>query len=395
MALTNTPLSYGTVARTLHWLMALMILTAIPLGLVANALPHDTAEALARKVQVFSLHKTLGVAILTLALLRILWTLSQPRPAPVHPERRLETAAASLVHAALYLALVIVPVAGWVEHAAVEGFAPILWPFGQSLPFVPKSETLAAIAATLHRSFAWIMAGAIVLHVAGALKHALIDRDAVLGRMTRGTPAGKPQSSRHTAPALAAVALYAFAAGGAIALMPPAAPQPAREALAPVASDWRVEDGTLGLTIRQMGRAVEGRFADWTAAIRFDATPVEGVNGEVTVTIATDSLSLGSVTDQARSAEFLDTRTHPTAVFKAVIRPDAEGFVAQGTLALHGAEVPVSLPFRLTLDGDTARMEGRTRLDRRDFAVGTAYPDEASIGFGVEVGVTLTARRAR
>ncbi len=58
----NTAQTYGTVARVFHWLTALIILTAIPLGVIANDLPFDTAGALAFKAQLFSLHKTLGVA---------------------------------------------------------------------------------------------------------------------------------------------------------------------------------------------------------------------------------------------------------------------------------------------------------------------------------------------
>ncbi|TKA94011.1 cytochrome b, partial [Cereibacter changlensis] len=189
MPLSNTSRSYGGVARTLHWLTALLILTAIPLGWIANRLPYDTAEALAEKAQLFSLHKSLGVAAFAVALARILWALGQPRPAPLHPERRLETALAETVHWLLYLSLLLVPLAGWVHHAATTGFAPILWPFGQDLPFVPKSETVAGIAAAAHWLFARLLILSLVLHIAGALKHHLIDRDSVLRRMTRGEAA--------------------------------------------------------------------------------------------------------------------------------------------------------------------------------------------------------------
>lgn len=392
MALTNTPQSYGAVERTLHWLMALAILTAITLGLIARRLPFDTAEALAGKAWVFSLHKSLGVALLVLALIRILWAALQPRPVPLHPQRRLETAAAALVHGALYLSLISVPLAGWIEHSAATGFAPILWPFGQSLPFVPKSAALAETAGLLHRTFAWIMIGAIALHVAGALKHALVDRDDTLARMTRGKAAGRGAGARHRGPALAALAIYAIAAGGALALMP--AGKPAAPALAPVASGWQVTDGALTFTLRQMGSEVEGRFPDWTAAIRFDQTPVEGRHGEVTVTIATETLTLGSVSEQAKAPEFFDSAAHPTATFTADILPEGADYVARGRLTLRGVEVPVALPFRLVIEGDVARMEGALQLDRRDFGMGKSYPDEASVGHAVGVKVVLTAQRA-
>ncbi|MCE6953108.1 cytochrome b/b6 domain-containing protein [Cereibacter sphaeroides] len=392
MALTNTTRSYGAVERSFHWLMAVMILAAVPLGLIANRLPHDTPEALARKVEVFSLHKTLGVAIFGMALLRVLWVLVQPRPAPLHPERRIETALAGAVHGLLYLSLLGVPLAGWVEHAASDGFAPILWPLGQSLPLVPKSAAVAEVAGALHVAFGWSMILAIGLHVAGALKHQLADRDETLARMAWGRAAGPGRAARSAGPALAALALYAAAAGGALALMPASRPETAT-ALAPVASDWVVEEGSLGFTVRQMGSEVGGSFPDWTAAIRFDETPVEGRHGDVTVTIAADSLTLGAVTEQARSAEFLDVAAHPRAVFRAEILPADQGYIARGTLDLRGVEVPVTLPFRLEIEGDLARMEGSTTLDRRDFGIGKSHADEAAVGFGVRVDVALTARR--
>ena len=71
MSTSNTETSFGRATRTLHWLTALLILTAILLGLIANQLPA-TPESMALKTQLFSLHKTLGVAAFLVALARIL-----------------------------------------------------------------------------------------------------------------------------------------------------------------------------------------------------------------------------------------------------------------------------------------------------------------------------------
>ncbi|MBD3786234.1 MAG: cytochrome b, partial [Sphingomonadales bacterium] len=188
--LANTPASYGAAARALHWLTALLIVSAIALGLYAETLPRDSEAAAATLRTIYSAHKTIGVATFFAALIRILWALSQPKPAPLHPERRAETLAAEVVHWALYGAMLIMPASGWVLHAAERGFAPILWPFGQGLPFVPKSEGLAHAAQAVHKLSALVLYGAIGLHVLGALKHALIDRDGTLARMTRGTAPG-------------------------------------------------------------------------------------------------------------------------------------------------------------------------------------------------------------
>ena len=146
----SAAVSYGTVTKTFHWLTALLILTVIPLGVIANELPYETNEELALKAWLFSLHKTLGVALFFAALVRIFWALSQPKPALLNSEKPVEGFLAGLVHWMLYASLVGVPLSGWIGHAATTGFAPIWWPFGQSLPFVPKDEAVAHVFSWLH-----------------------------------------------------------------------------------------------------------------------------------------------------------------------------------------------------------------------------------------------------
>ncbi|NEX44834.1 cytochrome b/b6 domain-containing protein [Pseudotabrizicola algicola] len=398
MSARNSPVSYGKVARLFHWTTAALIFLAFPLGVIANRLPYDTAEALARKAQLFSIHKTLGVLVFFVAIGRILWALTQPHPVPLHPQRRAEVWLASLVHWMLYISLVAVPLTGWVHHAAVTGFAPIWWPFGQTLPFVPQSESVAQAAGAAHWVFTKLMIVSILLHIAGALKHHLLDRDDTLRRMTRGTPApATPTANRASRiPLLAALALFGLGAG--VAALPrgeplTSTPLATATATAPANGNWQVAEGTLAFSVAQMGQTVGGSFATWSADIRFDEVPTDGRHGQVTVTIDTASLTLGSVTQQAKSADFFDVATHPQAVFTADILPAAEGYEARGTLSLRGAEVPVSLPFTLAIDGDTATMEGQTTLDRRAFGMGQSYADESSVGFGVTVDVALTATR--
>lgn len=401
MSLTNTPTSFGSLARAFHWLTALVILTAIPLGLVANGLSTGP-DSIALKTQLFSLHKTLGVVAFFLGLARILWALAQPRPVPLHPSRRLETALAEVVHWLLYLSLVIVPLSGWVHHAAVDGFAPILWPFGQDLPLVPKSEAVAALAGGAHWLFTKLLAAAILLHVAGAVKHHLLDRDATLRRMARGVAAPAVATPHRLRLLPLALALGLYGAGAALALsLAPTAPAEVTEATAPApqttplpGGNWQVQTGTLGFTVQQMGAPVEGRFASWNAAITFDEAVTTGPAGAVEVEIDLGSLSLGSVSEQAKGPEFFDVAAHPTARFAAEIITTPSGHEAQGRLILRGTERPVTLPFTLEIQGDSATMTGRVTLDRRDFGIGAGYGDEATVGFAVEVAVTLSAKRS-
>ncbi|MCV6597117.1 MAG: cytochrome b/b6 domain-containing protein [Mangrovicoccus sp.] len=400
-SLGNTQASYGAIAKTLHWLTALLILTLFPLGMIANQLPYETSAELARKAWLFSLHKTLGVSVFFVALARILWALSQPKPALLNAEKKLESFAAELVHWLLYVSLVIVPLSGWIHHAATTGFAPIWWPFGQDLPLVPKSEAVAGFFGAWHFVFTKVMALSLALHIAGALKHHFVDRDATLRRMLPGDLAlDVPAHPHPRAPIVAALVLYGAAIGGASVLglshSHGAAAHPEVAALEAKASGWNVQEGSLGITATQFGSDLAGEFGQWQAAIEYDPEADGPVKGRVEVDIAIGSLTLGGVTSDALKPEFLDAEGHPVARFEADLQEGAEGLEAAGTLTIKGVEMPALLPFTLEIDGDLARAQGGLVIDRRDFQVGTtSYNDEATVGFAVSVTVDLLAQRAQ
>ena len=395
MAIANSEKHYGAVAKSLHWTTALLVLTLIPLGIYANGLPYDTSEALAQKAWLFSLHKTLGVTVFFVALARILWAITQTKPAGLHPERKLETFAATTVHWLLYGSLLLVPLSGWIHHASTAGFAPIWWPFGQDLPMVPKSESLAATTAGLHIVFERVLAVSILLHLAGALKHHFIDKDATLRRMLAGAPqilAQKP-AEKTALPLVAAIVVWACAlfVGAGLGVYQKHDSSVQAAALEAVQSDWVVQDGSLQITVTQLGSPVTGSFADWTAAISFDETRDSGTVGSVEVVVSIGSLTLGSVTSQALGADFFNADEFPTATYTADILRDADGYRADGTLTIKETTQPLVLPFTLDVSDGAARMSGQTDLDRRDYAVGISQKDAASLGFSVDITVELTA----
>lgn len=417
----NTSQSFGSVTRIFHWLTALIILANFPLGIIANDMAFDTPEALAQKIQLFSMHKTLGVLAFFVGSARILWALFETHPVPLNPDRKIELFVARFVHWMLYVSLVAVPLSGWIGHAALSGFAPILWPFGDDLPFVPKSEAVAGAAGAMHWIFTKLLMVSILLHIVGALKHHILDRDATLMRMARGAVAGgKPASSSQTAPAAIAIALFAVLAVAATKIPAPEedaqsaagteapaseqatteqkaeTPAPAATQTADAAStEWEVTQGSLGFTIKQMGADVQGSFANWTADIDFAEDRTDGKPNKVKVTIDTGSLTLGSVTDQAKGSDFFDIAQFPQAVFQAdiVANGNPGEYIATGALTLHGETMVASLPFTLEINGDTAKMVGSTELDRRHFKMGQTYADESTVGFMAKVNVELTAKR--
>lgn len=413
MSRTNSFSRYGSVAKSFHWLTALLILSAIPLGLIANNLAHQISgpdfdgslDTISRVFLLFSLHKTIGVAVFFVALLRIIWAISQPKPGLLHPDRKIEAWAAETVHWLLYGSLVMVPLSGWIEHAATSGFAPIWWPFGQDLPLVPKSQHLAHIFAELHFILGRVLIITLLLHIAGALKHHVIDRDATLRRMLPGGD-DLPQPPEHFAssiPFFSALVVWAAVLGAGVAVgtfssndqaMLQSAPTQAAP-LPQVPAGWAVQSGTVGISITQMGSQVTGGFTDWTAAINFDETAPAGPAGDVTVTIAIPSFNLGTVTAQAMGPDYFDSATFSEAQFKAQIETLEDGHQAVGTLTIRDKSVPITLPFALDLAGDNAKMTAEITLDRLDFDIGRGLPDESSLGFSVVVQIELIATRSQ
>jgi len=389
--LTNTAIRYGSIARFFHWTVAVLVLTDIALGLVGKFTPRS-GDTVGFLQLLYSTHKTIGITVLILAILRVMWALTQPRPVPIHPERRAETFAAETAHWLLYAAIFMLPLSGWVMHSAEVGFAPIWWPFAQNLPFIPKSESIALTAANVHWTSGIVLAVTVAAHISGALKHAVFDNDGTLARMWRGNEAGNTTTVHGTksASAITALVIWVLAVGGAVTIFAPThgdetTVQPIMEQTA----GWVVQDGTVLITIQQIGAQVTGNFASWQAAI--DYNPDTGI-GQVTAVIDTTSLTLGSVSSQAKGPEFFDVATHNIATFQGdIAQLDGPEHTATGTLTLVGQTLPITLNFNLGIMGDVASMSGTTVLDRRDYGMGAAYPDESSVGFSVDVTIALTA----
>ncbi len=410
MAIGNSPTTYGAVTKAFHWLTALLILTMIPLGFIAKnmavavsdpAIQPDPAS-ISLTATLFSVHKTIGVSLFFIALARILWALTQTKPGLLNGDNRVEAWAAETVHWLLYSLLVLVPLSGWMYHAATTGFAPIWWPFGQDLPFVPKNHALADLMAALHYLLQWVLIGVLGLHVAGALKHHVIDRDATLRRMLPGDCAAQPTRAQpgHFLPAITAIVIWLGLLGSAsllgwIPLPHSDTPAAQAEVLEPVQSEWQVQNGTLAITIKQLGSDVTGQFADWAADISYDEKPdAEGKHGKVNITINVASLTLGSVTSQALGAGYFEVQTYPVARYQADILSVDGGLVTHGTLTIKDKSVPLDIPFDLQITGDEATASGRATVDRRDFGIGAGVP-ESSLGHAVQISFDLTAKRGQ
>lgn len=167
---------YTRVAVFLHWLLALAIVLTFIVGLQMT----DMALSV-KRLQLFNWHKWAGICILVLSTLRLLWRLLH-KPPPDLPMPALQKRLAHGVHMALYGLFFAVPLVGW-AYSSAAGFQVVL--FGV-LPLPDWVSADKALAATLKAWHGWLakgMAALVLLHVAGAIKHHVIDRDGLLRRM--------------------------------------------------------------------------------------------------------------------------------------------------------------------------------------------------------------------
>jgi len=427
---------YTTVAIIIHWLIAAAIILQIILGWRMGGPVKGPAT-----FAIFQLHKSIGITILALSVGRLAWRLFNPPPPGPIGQPRWEKIASHVVHTGFYVILLGLPITGWIMVSTSRIAIPTMlygaipWPH---LPFLPE---LAAgprrlwhdLGETGHGLLAKLTYLLLILHVGAAAKHQILDRDEVLGHMAPGAKGGwrEPRAWLAAAGLIAVIAagyLYRPAirhsepvtAPAAVADAQPGAPsaEPATavgasttaltaptevSSAAPVAGvitspvAWALQRGSsLTFTASWSGEPVQGRFKAWTADILFSPAALD--RSRLTVSIDMTSATTGD--DQRDSSlpgeDFFSAAAHPRAVFNASkFRKIGEGrFVADGVLDLRGVKKPLSLPFTLEIDGDTAKARGVTSLDRTTFGVGQGeWAATDQIPAKVEVGFALTARR--
>jgi cytochrome b561 len=168
---------YTRFAVALHWIVAVVVFAQFALGWlmqeIAKQPPGPRASA-------FNMHKSIGLVILALMLVRIAWRLSHPAP-PLPAMPRWQARAALANHVLLYVLLVAMPLAGYLG-SAFSGY-PVRF-FGIVLPaWAPKSEAMKQLMSDVHLVAAWLLAASVALHLAAVVKHSVVDRDGLLARM--------------------------------------------------------------------------------------------------------------------------------------------------------------------------------------------------------------------
>jgi len=178
---------YTRTAMVLHWVVAVLIVGNVVLGLAADSLPEDWIRS------AVDTHKSIGITVLGLAVLRLLWRFAHRPPPMPDSYARSERLGAHAAHVALYVLIFALPISGWMHDSAWNGgathpvflYGVIPWfriPALANLDPATKDH-LHAVLFTYHVWFGYALYGLLGLHVLGALKHQFWDGEAELQRM--------------------------------------------------------------------------------------------------------------------------------------------------------------------------------------------------------------------
>ncbi len=178
--MSNSVERYNNTAIALHWLIALLIFVAFPMGLYMSDMKLSPT-----KLQLISYHKWIGVTVFVLAIIRIIWRATHTPPALPDSISRMQKIGSNIVHGFLYVLLFAVPVSGWLMSSA-KGFKTV-WFGVLPLPdLLSKDKALGEVLEGVHQSLNYMLLLLVVLHVAALIKHRFIDKDEVLNRMLPG-----------------------------------------------------------------------------------------------------------------------------------------------------------------------------------------------------------------
>ena len=177
MPMQNSRSRYTAVAQSLHWVIAALIVTQFILAWSADGLPLGM-----HKLALLARHKSVGMTVLMLAVLRLLWRFWHRPPALPAGMTPIERILAQVTHIAFYVLLFLMPLTGWMMSSAknysVSWFGLFTWP-----NLIGQNEAAFNFLKSTHDTMSGILFAIAVLHVLAALKHHFWNRDDVLVRM--------------------------------------------------------------------------------------------------------------------------------------------------------------------------------------------------------------------
>ena len=436
MALKNTSSSYGWPAQLLHWSVAALIVTQFVLAKLAERAADN--EAKLTQLALLANHKSVGITIFALALVRICWRFITPAPTLPSEMAGWQTQASKLSHVLLYVFLFALPITGWLMSSASA--YTVSW-FGLfELPdLVEPSKALKKTLLSSHELLSKALFVVALIHIAAALKHHFIDKDDILKRMTsyasvsvfavlltatlwsfatvdskRGAKASAVAAPENVAaveesqdplPTAAAdndeigeeSAIESVGENGVETASESGSESTSESASESTLAAWEIDyaASSIKFIAEQAGANFTGVWPEWQADMMFDPDALAQSKFDVRINVAKVDSRDEERDTTLMEPEWFYSEKFPEARFLArKFKQNQDGsFTAMATLTIKGFGGPVELNFYVEESTDKKVLTGKARLDRLALKVGTGeWTDLEWVGQYVEVEVRVEAK---
>lgn len=386
---------FSNIARFFHWLIAGLIIGQYVLAKLAENAKAN--ERILEQLALLANHKSIGLTILVLAILRLLYRLKNPPKKIESNMPAWQHHASNVSHVLLYVFLFAMPISGWLMSSA-KAYS-VSWFNLFTLPdFIAPSEGWAVNLKSIHYYLAEALFVVTIVHVAAALKHHFIDKDSVLTGM-----AGRKSWVLLAITVLISVGVFGRLFGGSATDGTPEVTTNLDSSASSEAqfskSDlplWKIDysDSYIKFTGDQAGAAFTGEWQQWQADIQFDAKQMSEARFNVTIDTGSGFSNDTERDETIRSSDFFDVEKFAQASYQAAdFQVDGSGFKGQGQLTMKGLSSSATLSFTITQENGITVLKGTAPLDRLAWNIGTGdWVDTDWVGQQVMVEVRVVKK---
>ena len=398
---------YSNIAKFFHWLIAGLIVSQYVLAELSERAEHQ--QKILEQLALLANHKSIGMTILILAILRIGYRLSHPAPALPSSMAKWQIKASNLSHWLLYGALFALPISGWLMSSAKS--YSVSWFNLFSFPdLVSANESLADFFHQIHHTLAEALFVLALLHIAAAIKHHLIDKDTVLSRMS-----GVGSWLLFIATIALTLATLARVFNTEQTNTQSAEPSTIAQNIerntetntsrsgSRLTSNnhlavWQIdyENSFIRFRGEQAGAPFEGTWQSWSAKLQFDANALNHSHFDVSIDTNSVFSNDKDRDDYIRSDDFFNSTQFSEAKYTAteftINDTNKNEFTAKGNLSVKGLNKSLPLTFIIEKSGQTITLNGKASIDRLAWNIGTGdWTDTSWVGQYVDVDVRVVA----
>jgi cytochrome b561/polyisoprenoid-binding protein YceI len=384
---------YTPFARYLHWIVAGLIVLQYVLANWAEALEESNAAL--RQLAVLANHKSVGMTILMLAVVRLVWRFMHKPPALPQVMPGWQRTSAHTAHWLLYGFLFAVPISGWLMSSASA--YTVSWFNLFSFPdLVAPGPELKEFFGEVHELLTTLLLVTALLHIVAALVHRFRDHNDILQRMLRPVPFT-------VGTVLLVLGVWQL---GFVASQPVNTSEQATEQEAQVQSQiqvaksastlpvWDIDYGAsaIDFTGEQAGASFSGTFNNWQADVQFDPAHLDSSRASVLIELGSVDTQDKDRDDTLGQAEWFAGAQARFHASEFAAGEDGEIIATNATLAFGDRVSEIDFRFHVQVGDDGIVLDGQVRLDRLALGVGTGdWTDTTWVGQFVDVDIRVVA----